>query len=76
VIDHGLATMSDLVKVTFCVVPSWGTVGSRPNSERIAEVFTEKWGGVDVTVEPTDVRGEYRVTGLFPREFAEAREYK
>jgi hypothetical protein len=64
--------MTDLVPVTFSVF--FGRQ-SASRIEQVEDLYTASHGGVDVTVEPTDVKGEFRVSGLFPKSFAEARGY-
>jgi hypothetical protein len=64
--------MTDLFQVTYYVYSPM-LVLSTPES--VAERQAAKHGGVDVTAEPSEELGEFRITGLFPREFAEARSY-
>jgi hypothetical protein len=65
--------MSDMVQVTYYVYSPMLVMST---AESVAERQAAKHGGVAVTAEPSEELGEFRITRLFPREFAEAREYK
>jgi hypothetical protein len=68
--------MTDLVPVTFNVFAAYWSQCGLERAQIISELYAKRWGGINVTATPTEVKGEFRVSGLFPREFAEAREYK
>lgn len=76
--------MSELVPVIFTMVRCRLEGDASPLSAEHVEAccvalrhrYVEVYAGQDVTVVPTEVDGEFRITGMFPREFAEARSYE
>jgi hypothetical protein len=72
--------VSDLVPVTFSVMRP-PCLNDPPTTTTLAPIRAsierqyEALGGIELHVVPTDVKGEFRVFGLFPKSFAEARSY-
>jgi hypothetical protein len=70
--------VTDLVPVTFTkwLPRSLEQRGEWYVKDELRRLYGDEHEGVDVTATPTDVKGEFRVSGLFPKSFADAREYK